>query len=177
MWFIFNEWPHFLTFRSTLQRSFVLVSRFVKESSCWGIRVVDFLIGCFFFSIWVRGRCDCRSKYSESPWLNRMWSYKCNTLKSYHQNLCAAAAMLHHKCWKMRNIIYDWVQDKLMLKVRRHHCIAHALRRIYLSNHVFFGLGRDFLSGVYWTMFKAHCLLNSSGADGFSTRICTRGII
>ena len=47
MWFTFNEWPHFLTFRSTLQRSFVLVSRFVKESSCWGIRVVDFLIRCF----------------------------------------------------------------------------------------------------------------------------------
>ena len=43
-----KEWPHFLTFRSTLQRSFVLVSRIVKESSCWGIRVVDFLIRCFF---------------------------------------------------------------------------------------------------------------------------------
>ena len=92
-------------------------------------------------------------------------------------DLYAAAAMLHHKCWKMRDIIYDYVQDSLMLKVKRHHCIAHALRRIYLSNHVFLGYRPrlfvwSVLDNVQGTLFA-----NSSGADGFSTRICTRGII
>ena len=94
----------------------------------------------------------------QSPWLNRFWSYKCNT-EMLPSDLYAAAAMLHHKCWKMRDIIYDYEQNSLMLKVKRHHCIAHALRRIYLSNHFFLAIGRDFLFGVYWTMFKAHCLL------------------